>query len=130
MSTPSNNTRRHVRTSQLYYGLISSALFPKLPRRPRRPRAVQKYVENAHRVLFQSKYTRSRHAVRPVRDLIANSILMWLVPNNVTCHYVKFVSVFAALLVGWVIGILHTQEGHLVTTAVTGLVVMALGLLL
>ena len=124
MSTPSNDSRRHARTSHLYYGRISSALFPKLPRRPRRPRAIQKYVENAHRVLFQSKYTRSRNAVRPVRDLIANSVLMWLIPNNVTCHYVKFITVFSALLVGWVIGILHTEEGHLITTAVTGLVVM------
>jgi beta-galactosidase/beta-glucuronidase len=123
MST-SDDPKHYARTSKLYYGRITSAILPQLPPPPRRPRAVQKFVENAHRLLFQSKHTRSRYAVRPVTDLMANSLLVWLLPNNNTCHIVKFVTVFMTIVVLWVIGILKTEDSSMAAIAVTGLLVM------
>lgn len=123
--TTTGDSRHFARTSSLYYGRFSTALFPKLSARPRRPRAIQTYVENAHRILFQSKHTRSPHAVRPIRDLMLNSILTWLLPNNATCHFVKFMTVFVVMLMLWVIGILNTGGQLLVVVAVVGLLVIA-----
>lgn len=124
--------RRYSRTSPEYYGRISTALLPTLPSRQRpsfRTTRMGQYVEKAHRVLFKSRHTQEAYAVKPRRDLIANNILIWLLPNNSTCHLVKFVTVFSVVLVAWVIGILQTsgdedQNSTFITITVVGLVVM------
>lgn len=120
--------KQYSRTNPVYYGRISTALLPHVPTRLRpKPRTgrMQEYVDKAHRILFKSRHTRAPYAVRPIRDLSVNSVLIWLLPNNSTCHLVKFVTVFSIVLVAWVVGILQsTDDASMISVTVIGAVIM------
>jgi beta-galactosidase len=114
------------RSFDLYSGGIRSTVFPKIPKISFGIRAMQNYVGNAHRILFQSKHTKSRRAVRPINDLIANDIMIWLFPCNSTCHFVKFCTVLVLMLTIWVVMMLITPKEYFIASFVSGIILISL----
>jgi hypothetical protein len=119
----SDSKRRYGRKSPLYYGRLSAAVLLLQKRRPRRGMA--HHVEHSHRVRFESHHSRKPFAVRPILDVWLNSILIWLLPNNVTTHLIKFFTVLTLILVLWIVGMMYTESDATIFIAISGLVIMA-----
>lgn len=116
------NEKQLAPTDPMYYSRVTNSWQKRRPALVRRRRAMQTFVENAHRHLFRSKH--SRGAVRPVNDLMANTVLQWLLPNNATCHLVKFITVFWLILSLWVLGMLYSTDDNMYVIATAGLLLM------
>ena len=108
-------------TEFAHYGRISKAIFPRAPERLRQ--AMHDFSPMAHRLTFRSRW--GHKAVRPVWDLTLNSILIWLLPNNVTCHLTKFFTVLSVAIAIWVYGLVQlTDDTAFMIVAVVGLIAM------
>lgn len=80
------------RTESMNYGRLTQALVPSPPS------AVKAWMHKyAHRLHFKSRH--AKKAVRPINDLVLNSILVWLVPANHVTHLVLFSTVLTMLVV-------------------------------
>jgi hypothetical protein len=80
------------RTDSINYGRLTQALVPSPPP------AVRAWMnKNAHRLEFKSRH--GKKAVRPVRDLMLNSLLVWIVPANHVTHMVLFCTILTTLIV-------------------------------
>ena len=80
------------RTSSMYYGPISKALFPS----SLTPKLVQQWFQSDGRSKFSSRHHSGY--VWPVHDLLANEILLWLLPTHMLTHIIKLVVGLLVLL--------------------------------
>jgi hypothetical protein len=73
------------RTSSIYYGDLSKALFPST-----QPKVVRQWIKASGISKFASQHTRYGDVVWPVHDLWANELLLWILPTHMVTHLIKF----------------------------------------
>jgi hypothetical protein len=100
--------RRHYsrllrRTASDYFGDLST-LFPRLFLD-----RVQAVSQKEQRSKFNSKHHNGR-AVWPIHDLLANELLLWLLPTHMVTHLIKFGVVVTGLMLGALYSHLQTHN--------------------
>jgi len=93
-----------VPTDFAYHGRITNAILPQIPKR------IRQVLEKSRTLTRSSRFTATSTTVRPINDLVLNSILIWLLPSNAFCHLLKFCLVFCAILGTWVFGLFLAKE--------------------
>ena len=91
------------RTSSIYYGPVSKALFPSTPK------VVKKWIQASGISKFASRHHSG--PVWPIHDLLANELLMWLLPTHFLTHIIKFIVGLICLLAAFLwCTMKHQQE--------------------
>ena len=127
----SKSPKQLVPTDFAYHGRISNAIFPQSTP------GFRQVLEKSWTMTRNSRFTSS--TVYPIRDLMLNSVLVWLIPSNSFCHLLKFGLVFSISSIVWIVSLVilthnnqqngeHDEPGPgpggrgFVTTLVAGIV--------
>ena len=71
---------------------------------------LRQILEKSWTMTRNSRFTSS--TVYPIRDLILNSFLVWLIPSNSFCHLLKFGIVLTVSSIAWIVGLVLLLWNH------------------
>jgi beta-galactosidase len=111
-STDEDNTEeKDEEEEHPHFGNMSHSFFPRVPRLF--PRLFDRLVSKNNQ---QSKFPSQHHngTVWPVHDLLANELLLWLLPTHMVTHLIKFGVIFIGLLLGFLWSLLQKDTNTLI----------------
>jgi beta-galactosidase len=99
------------RTASDYFGDLTHLFFPSLPRLFPKLGLLDRLVSQNQR----SKFTSQHHngTVWPIHDLLANELLLWLLPTHMMTHLIKFGVILIGLLLGFLWSLLHQHTTNI-----------------